>query len=260
MPATLRIRGVRGRLLRTVPRKAVVLLSGGLDSATTLYWALDRGYEVHCLIFDYGQRHRREINQAKNISGKANCKYRVVKIELPWKGSSLLDGKAPIPKNRPLSEILHFVQDRPALSRAKGEMAGTIPSTYVPARNAIFLSMATSFAEAIGADSIFIGAHRFDSSGYPDCRPEFYQAFSEVIKKGTKAGAEKKKISVKTPLINKTKAQIIKMGSRLGVPFQLTWSCYEGGKSPCGRCDSCKLRARGFKEVGVEDPLLGTRK
>lgn len=225
--------------MRTVPEKAVVLLSGGLDSATTLYWALDRGYEVRCLIFDYGQRHRREIERAKSTSRKANCRYRVVKIELPWKGSSLLDRKVPVPENRGLSE-----------------MARAIPSTYVPARNAIFLSMATSFAEAIGADSIFIGAHRFDSSGYPDCRPEFYRAFSEVIKRGTRAGAEKKKISVKTPLINKTKAQIIKMGSRLGVPFRLTWSCYEGGRSPCGRCDSCKLRAKGFEEAGLPDPLL----
>ncbi len=227
--------------MRTVPKKkrAVVLLSGGLDSATTLYWALDRGYEAFCLIFDYDQRHKREIEQAKKISRKANCKYKVVKIELPWKGSSLLDRKVPIPEDRGFSEM------------AKG-----IPSTYVPARNTIFLSMALSFAEAIGAEEIFIGAHQFDSSGYPDCRPEFYKAFGEVIKMGTKAGQDKRDISIKTPLINRTKTQIVKIGSRLNVPFQLTWSCYRGGKYPCGRCDSCRLRAKGFKEAGIEDPLL----
>jgi len=227
--------------LRTVPKKkrAVVLLSGGLDSATTLYWALDKGYEAFCLIFDYGQRHKREIEQAKKISRKANCKYNVVKIELPWKGSSLLDRKVPIPEDRGFSEMV------------KG-----IPSTYVPARNTIFLSMALSFAEAIGAEEIFIGAHQFDSSGYPDCRPEFYKAFGEVIKMGTKAGHDKRDISIKTPLINRTKTQIVKIGSRLNVPFELTWSCYRGGKYPCGRCDSCRLRAKGFKEAGLSDPLL----
>ncbi len=226
---------------KVVPKKkrAVVLLSGGLDSATTLYWALDRGYEAFCLIFDYDQRHKREIEQAKKISRKANCKYKVVKIELPWKGSSLLDRKVPIPEDRGFSEMV------------KG-----IPSTYVPARNTIFLSMALSFAEAIGAEEIFIGAHQFDSSGYPDCRPEFYKAFGEVIKMGTKAGQGKRDISIKTPLINRTKTQIVKIGSRLNVPFELTWSCYRGGKYPCGRCDSCRLRAKGFKEAGIEDPLL----
>jgi len=224
---------------KVVPKKAVVLLSGGLDSATTLYWALDRGYKAFCLIFDYDQRHKREIEQAKKISRKANCKYKVVKIELPWKGSSLLDRKVPIPENRGFSEM------------AKG-----IPSTYVPARNTIFLSMALSFAEAIGAEEIFIGAHQFDSSGYPDCRPEFYKAFGEVIKMGTKAGHDKRDISIKQPLINRTKTQIVKIGSRLNDPFELTWSCYRGGKYPCGRCDSCRLRAKGFKEAGLSDPLL----
>ena len=226
-------------LKKVVPKKAVVLLSGGLDSATTLYWVVDRGYEAFCLIFDYGQRHKREIEQAKKISRKANCKYKVVKIELPWKGSSLLDRKVPIPEDRGFSEM------------AKG-----IPSTYVPARNTIFLSMALSFAEAIGAEEIFIGAHQFDSSGYPDCRPEFYKAFGEVIRRGTKAGQDKRDISIKTAFITRTKTQIVKIGSRLNVPFELTWSCYRGGKYPCGRCDSCRLRAKGFKEAGLSDPLL----
>jgi 7-cyano-7-deazaguanine synthase len=132
----------------------------------------------------------------------------------------------------------------------------TIPSTYVPARNIIFLSFALSYAEAIKAGAIFIGAHSQDYSGYPDCRPEFYRAFSKVIATGTKSGVEKRKIQIKTPLIRKTKAQIIRLGKSLGVPFALTWSCYRGGKRPCGICDSCYFRAKGFREAGLIDPLL----
>ena len=214
-------------------RKAVVLLSGGLDSATTLYIAQKEGFSCFCLIFDYGQRHRREIESAKRIARRAGCRFRIIKINLPWKGSSLLDKKAFIPK------------------RVKG-----IPSTYVPGRNIIFLSFALSYAKAIGASKIFIGAHTEDYSGYPDCRPEFYRAFNLASARGTKAGIENKKIEIKTPLINKSKAQIIEMGRTLGVPFQLTWSCYRGGRHPCGVCDSCYFRAKGFKEAGIKDPLL----
>lgn len=220
--------------------KAVVLLSGGLDSATTLYWALSKGYRAYCLIFDYGQRHKREIEAARKISKATNCKYKVVKVDLPWKGGTLLDKKRSVPKDRSLADV-----------------ARCIPSTYVPARNIIFLSLATSCAESIGASALFIGAHQFDFSGYPDCRPRFFQAFRQVIKQGTKAGTEKKNISIKTPLLNKTKAEIIKVAKRLGVPFELTWSCYKGGRVPCGRCDSCRLRAKGFKEAGIKDPLDG---
>lgn len=221
-------------------KKAVVLLSGGLDSATTLYLARDKGYECFCLIFDYGQRHKRELESAKAIAGKAGCAWRIVKISLPWKGSSLLDRNIKIsePKNR-------------KTKKPKNE----IPLTYVPGRNIIFLSFALSYAEAIGAGSIFIGANAIDYSGYPDCRPEFYNAFIKAANLGTKAGVEGKKIKVITPLIRKTKAQIVKLGIGLGVPYGLTWSCYRGGKTPCGKCDSCNFRAKGFQEAGVRDPL-----
>ena len=133
---------------------------------------------------------------------------------------------------------------------------GTIPDTYVPARNIIFLSFALSYAEAIGAGDIIIGAHSQDYSGYPDCRPEFYRSFSGVISTGTKTGVEGKALKVQTPLIRMNKAQIIRLGARLGVPFGSTWSCYSGGKIPCGVCDSCRFRAKGFKEAGIKDPAL----
>jgi len=213
-------------------KKAIVLLSGGLDSATALYLALKEGYRCHCLIFDYGQRHRREIEAAKKIARKAGCAYRIVKISLPWGGSSLLDKKS-------------------ALKPASGRQ---IPDTYVPARNIIFLSFALSYAEAIGVKAIFIAAHAQDYSGYPDCRPEFFRSFSKVIATGTKAGVEKRGIAVKAPLLNKNKSQIIKLGNKLNVPFGLTWSCYKGGGKPCGKCDSCYYRAKGFREAGFSDP------
>lgn len=216
-------------------KKAVVLLSGGLDSATTLYLARAKGFYCTCLIFDYGQRQRREIESAKKIAKKAGCKTKVIKIELPWKGSSLLDKKIGI--------------------RA-GFKSGKIPSTYVPARNIIFLSFALSFAETSRAGSIFIGAHSQDYSGYPDCRPEFFRAFSKLSACGTKASIEGRKIRINTPLIRKNKAGIIRLGRKLDVPFNLTWSCYRGGQKPCGRCDSCYFRAKGFKEAGIKDPLL----
>jgi len=219
---------------------AVVLLSGGLDSATTLYLARKQGYKCFCLIFDYGQRQKKEIEYAKKIARAANCPYKIIKINLPWKGSALLDKKIKIPKLANLRTC---------------ELANKIPSTYVPARNIIFLSFALSYAEAIGAKAIFIGAHVQDYSGYPDCRTQFYRAFKKVVLTGTKAGVEKKRIRIGTPLIHKTKAQIIKLGERLGVSFGLTWSCYRGGRVPCGECDSCYYRAKGFKEAGIKDPL-----
>ena len=217
-------------------KKAVILLSGGLDSATTLYFAKDSGYECFCLIFDYGQRHKRELESAKAIAKKAECRWRIVKISLPWKGSSLLDKRS----------RLSTIDYRPST---------TIPSTYVPARNIIFLSFALSCAEAMGAKSIFIGANAIDYSGYPDCRPEFYNAFIKAANLGTKAGVEGKGIKIVTPLIRKTKAQIIRLGMGLGVPYGLTWSCYRGARNPCGRCDSCNFRTKGFIEAGIKDPL-----
>ena len=221
-------------------KKAIVLLSGGLDSATTLYLARKQGYKCFCLIFDYGQRHKKEIASAKNISRSANCPFRIIKINLPWKGSSLLDRKIKI-------SLLKSQEPR-----AKSQ----IPSTYVPARNIIFLSFALSYAEAIKAQGIFIGAHTQDYSGYPDCRPEFYRAFKKVISTGTKAGVEKRGIKIQAPLIRKTKSQIVRKASQLGVPFALTWSCYQGGRVPCGECDSCYYRAKGFLETGIRDPLV----
>lgn len=220
--------------------KAVVLLSGGIDSATTLYSAKKAGFKCFCLIFDYGQRHKREIESARQIAQIADCKWKIVKVNLPWKGSALLDKNIIIPKRT---------------NEQTNKRTNKIPSTYVPGRNIIFLSFALSYAETIRACAIFIGAHSLDYSGYPDCRPEFYRAFSKVISCGTKVGVEKRRIEIKTPLIHKTKTQIIKLGFRLGVPFELTWSCYRGQKKPCGECDSCYFRTEGFRGAGIEDPL-----
>ncbi|MDD5073462.1 MAG: 7-cyano-7-deazaguanine synthase QueC [Candidatus Omnitrophica bacterium] len=213
-------------------RKAVVLLSGGLDSATTLYYAKSKGYDCKCLVFDYGQRHKKEIESAKKIARSCGADYEIINIALPWKGSALLDRRIAVPKSR----------RRPA----KG-----IPATYVPARNTVFLSFAVSCAEATGATAIFIGANAVDFSGYPDCRPEYYKVFNKLIKRGTKAGA---KIKIFTPLIGMAKAQIIRLGTKLGVPYEYTWSCYAGGKGPCLTCDSCIIREKGFREAKIIDP------
>ncbi|MBF0531535.1 MAG: 7-cyano-7-deazaguanine synthase QueC [Candidatus Omnitrophica bacterium] len=216
-------------------RKAVVLLSGGLDSATTLYAAHRQGYVPHCLIFRYGQRHQKETRQAVAVARTAGCGYQILKIILPWQGSSLLNKKSPLPRREKID-----LQE--------------IPSTYVPGRNIIFLSFAVSYAEAIGASAVFIGANAIDYSGYPDCRPEFFQSFQETLRRGTKAGVNGKAIKILTPLVNLTKAQIIRLGMKLGVPYELTWSCYQGGRKPCGTCDSCVLRKKGFAAVGMADP------
>ncbi len=215
-------------------KKAIVLLSGGLDSAVTLYFAKSKGFNCQCLAFDYGQRHRRELQAAQKISRLTKCPLTIIKIILPWGGSSLLEQKIKLPSS-------------------KHPVPNVIPSTYVPGRNIIFLSFALSFAESIGARAIFIGAHAQDYSGYPDCRPEFYRAFKKVISSGTKAGVQDKGIEINTPLINKTKAEIIRLGNKLGVPFELTWSCYQGAKKPCGKCDSCYFRNKGFREAGIEE-------
>ena len=213
---------------------AVVLLSGGLDSATTLFLALDKGYRCYPLIFDYGQRHRREIGSAKRIARFVGLNYKVVKLRFPWKGSSLLDRAIGLP-----------------VSRTGDRLKKGIPSTYVPARNTIFLSVALSYAEALEAEAVFIGANAIDFSGYPDCRPKFYEAFRQAAILGTKRGVEGEAIQILTPLIDKTKAEIIRLGMKLGVPYQYTWSCYKGGKVPCGECDSCRIREKGFREAGL---------
>ncbi|MFA5116767.1 MAG: 7-cyano-7-deazaguanine synthase QueC [Candidatus Omnitrophota bacterium] len=220
-------------------KRAVVLLSGGLDSAVGLYFAVSKGFDCYCLIFDYGQRHKKEIECAKKLARGLKCPYTVLKIDLPWKGSSLLDKRMPVPGRAGCDK-----------------KPGGIPSTYVPGRNIIFLSYALSYAEAIGAGAIFIGAHSQDYSGYPDCRPEFYRSFGRVILTGTKAGVQGKALKVHIPLIRMNKARIIRLGVRLGVPFGSTRSCYNGGKSPCGICDSCRFRAKGFREAGIKDPAL----
>jgi 7-cyano-7-deazaguanine synthase len=217
-----------------MPKKCVVLLSGGLDSATTLFYSQAKGYQTYCLIFDYGQRHAKEILQAQKLARYTKSEYRIIKIRLPWGGSALLDKKVDLPKNRK-------------------DMSGEIPATYVPARNIIFLSFAASYAEALGARAIFIGANAVDYSGYPDCRPEFYEAFALALKRGLKTGVGGKPIKIYTPLIRKTKAQIIRLGQKLKVPYELTWSCYAGGKKPCGVCDSCLIRAKGFDESRIVD-------
>ncbi len=212
---------------------AVVLLSGGLDSAVMLYLAIKNGFRCSCLVFDYGQRHRREIENARRLAKKTGSALRVIKFALPWGGSSLLSKKKSLP---------------PAGRRG-------IPSTYVPARNIIFLSFALSFAETIGAERIFIGAHIHDYSGYPDCRSQFLRSFQSAARYGTRTGSVSKGIKISAPLVSKSKVQIIRLGESLGVPFNLTWSCYKGGSSPCGRCQSCFYRLRGFQEAGLKDPL-----
>ncbi|MDD3988369.1 MAG: 7-cyano-7-deazaguanine synthase QueC [Candidatus Omnitrophica bacterium] len=223
--------------MKAKAKRGVVLLSGGLDSATVLYLAKKEGYELVGLIFDYGQRHKKEIEAAKNLSREAKIGYLVEKIKLPWGGSSLLGKDNRIPHYHKM-------------------LSDKIPSTYVPARNIIFLSFAISFAESIKAEAVFIGAHSQDYSGYPDCRMEFLNAFRKAAQLGTAIGRGKRGIKIEAPLIRVDKAGIIKLGMKLGVPYHLTWSCYEGGKMPCGRCDSCYYRAKGFKKAEIKDPAL----
>ena len=221
--------------------KAIVLLSGGLDSATALYWAVKvRGWSCHCLAFDYGQRHARELKSARAVAEGAGCPVEVVRFTLPWGGSSLLAGGSRIPVH-PMSKI--------------GK--GRIPSTYVPARNTLFLAFALSWADTAEAENIVIGANALDYSGYPDCRPRYYDAVQRVARLGTRMGTEKgRPVRVWAPLLRMSKTEIVRRGLAWGVPYEKTWSCYQGGARPCGRCDSCRLRRKGFEEAGVADPAL----
>jgi len=222
--------------------KAVVLLSGGIDSVTTLAIAKNEGYNTYAISFNYGQRHSFELEKAAKIAGLFKSeKHLVVNIDLRKFGGSALTDSIPVPKDRNEKDISHG-----------------IPSTYVPARNTIFLSLSLGWAEIIEAEDIFIGVNAIDYSGYPDCRPEYIEAFQQMASIATKAGVERKsKIKIHTPLINMSKAEIIKKGASLGVDFSLTHSCYDpisSGK-PCGRCDSCLLRLKGFLDAGLKDPL-----
>jgi 7-cyano-7-deazaguanine synthase len=222
-------------------KKAIVLLSGGIDSATALYIAKRRGYQCRCLIVDYGQKHRKEVEAAKRIARHAACPFHVIKIKLPWGGSSLIEKRVRIPSHARLP-------------------AKPIPSTYVPARNTIFLGFALSYAESQNASVIVIGAHVQDYSGYPDCRPAYFTAYQRVIARGTKAGVTGMRITIGTPLLKKSKSEIVTLGTGLGVPYHLAWSCYRGGRQPCGKCDSCRYRAKGFREAGLKDPFYDNGK
>lgn len=217
-------------------KKAVVLVSGGLDSATTLALAQEQGYACYAISFDYGQRHRCELEAASKVAQTAGVvEHKVISLNLDNIGGSAL------------TDTAIAVPDQPTEG---------IPVTYVPARNTVFLSLALAWAEVLAADAIFIGVNAVDYSGYPDCRPEFIAAFTRLAKLATKAGVEGHPIGVETPLIHLSKAEIIQQGLRLGVDYTNTISCYdpdEAGRA-CGRCDSCRLRAAGFKEAGVADP------
>jgi 7-cyano-7-deazaguanine synthase len=222
-------------------KSAVVLVSGGLDSATTLAIARDAGFEVYALSFDYGQRHRFELDAARRVCAAANVRKHVVfPIDLRAFGGSALTSEIAVPKDR-----------------AEADMQSGIPITYVPARNTIFLSIALGWAESLGIADLFIGVNAVDYSGYPDCRPEFVRAFEQMANLATKAGVEgTSDYHIHTPLIALTKAEIIRRGHVLGADYGLTHSCYDpdaSGRS-CGRCDSCLLRLKGFAEAGLTDP------
>lgn len=223
-----------------MPQSAVVLVSGGLDSATVLAIARSQGYAVHALSFDYGQRHRFELEAAAAVCRAQGVEAPVVfpLAASVFSGSALTDD-VPVPHNR-----------------SEEEIAEGIPVTYVPARNTIFLSVALGLAESLGAHDLFIGVNAVDYSGYPDCRPEFIAAFESLANLATKAGVEGRRFRIHTPLIAMTKADIIRAGSALGVDYGLTHSCYDPdpGGGACGECDSCHLRRRGFQDAGIPDP------
>jgi 7-cyano-7-deazaguanine synthase len=219
-------------------KRAVVLLSGGLDSATTLAICRHDGFEPCALSFDYGQRHKLELNAAKRVAAALGAReHRIAKIDLRIFGGSALTDAIAVPKNR--------------------ESDTEIPVTYVPARNTIFLSYALAWCEVLGAADIFIGANAIDYSGYPDCRPEFISAFERMANLATKAGAEGTHFKIHAPLISMSKAEIIRKGMELGVDFSLTHSCYDPGADgvACGECDSCRLRLEGFRAAGLVDPI-----
>jgi len=222
--------------------KAVCLLSGGLDSSTALAWARREGFDCYALSFDYGQRHRIELEAARRMASALGAvEHRIVRLDLAQFGGSALTADIAVPKGR-----------------SEEEIGSEIPVTYVPARNTIFLAVALGWAEVLGAADLVIGVNALDYSGYPDCRPEFIEAFERLAKLATKAGVEGRlRLKVHTPLIHLTKAGIIRLAAELGVDFALTHSCYDPRPDgrPCGACDSCLLRKKGFTEAGLADPL-----
>ena len=237
-------RKIRHTKLASRTKKAVALLSGGLDSATTLAIARDMGFACHALSFDYGQRHRVELAAARRVARSLGvASHRWVTIDLRTFGHSALTDDIPVPK------------DRAPQSKTRNPKS-EIPITYVPARNTIFLSYALALAEVIESTDIFIGVNAVDYSGYPDCRPEFIRAFERTANLATRAGVEGNKLKVHTPLIHWTKTKIIRRGLELGVDYSLTHSCYDPSRSgkPCGRCDACLIRERAFEELGMCDP------
>lgn len=217
---------------------AVVLLSGGLDSATCLLIAREEGLAIHALSFDYGQRHRIELDRARSLARRYGVReHRIARIDLPAAASALTDPASPVPRDR------------------LGETA--IPVTYVPARNTLFLAHAVAWGETLSAFEIFIGANALDYSGYPDCRPEFLEAFERAANLGTRAGVEGRPFRIRAPLLRMSKADIVRRAADLGLDFRLTSSCYDPslGGVPCAHCDSCLIREKGFREAGLTDPL-----
>ena len=217
--------------------KAVVLLSGGLDSTTTLAQALEDGCKVTAISFRYGQRHTRELRSAEDVCKHYGVDHVIIDLDLSSFRSALTREDIDVPMDR------------------EGKLDEKIPITYVPARNIVFLSIAAGLCESIDADRIYIGANVVDYSGYPDCRPEFFEAFEAMISKGTKAGVEGNPIRIMTPIMNDSKADIVRRGKALGAPLHLTWSCYNGGDRACGHCDSCRLRLKGFEDAGYRDEI-----
>ena len=217
--------------------KAVVLLSGGLDSTVTLAIALNEGMDVIPLSFRYGQRHTKELNSAEAVCRHYGIRGAVIDIDLSSFKSALTDKDLEVPSDR------------------MGKLEEHIPITYVPARNIIFLSIAAGLCESVGAEAIYIGANAVDYSGYPDCRPEFFRSFEETLAAGTKTGTEGRAVKIKIPIIDFSKADIVRKGKELNAPLNLTWSCYKGGDRACGHCDSCRLRLKGFREAGFKDEI-----
>jgi len=229
-------------------KKAIVILSGGLDSTTCMGIAEEQGYELYPITFDYGQRHRHEIDNARRVAEFYGVGERFKLISLgflrDFGGSALTDDSIDVPEAH-----LHSSDEGPL------DLESEIPVTYVPGRNLLFLSIATSYAEVTGASAIYIGVNALDYSGYPDCRPEFIRKVEDVIAVATKVGVEGIPIRIETPLIHWTKADIVREGMRLGVPYELTTSCYNGREQACGVCDSCRLRLKGFEEAEFTDPI-----